>query len=254
MRVPVPTLQRRGQGTRALHVVLQYVVRHRPNMVLLENVARFSMGKHKEAFDLVLKRLCSIGVYEVHHNIVNTLDHGVAQNRRRLFIVCIKRCMMQKPFSWPPISSRRASLSECYDRDHRRVIIKMQNIETQIISGNTSAENLRLGFKRIQKLGKTPKNVDAIIDIGSSPKFAQCKIGHAPTLTHSRCKTRGYYATRLMRRLSVSEMMRLQGMEPCRLDTNGISDTDMGGITGNAMSVNVVTRILKKMLESIGMD
>ena len=54
-----------------------------------------------------------------------------------------------------------------------------------------------------------------------------------------------------MRRLSVSEMIRLQGMDPRRLDTTGIRDTDMGGIVGNAMSVNVAMHILKKMLESI---
>ena len=58
-----------------LHVLLQYVARHRPNMVLLENVEAFSRGKHKEAFELVLKRLRDFGVYEVNHNIVNTLDH-----------------------------------------------------------------------------------------------------------------------------------------------------------------------------------
>ena len=229
-----------------LHVVLQYVTCHRPNMVLLENVPRFSMGKHKEAFDLVLSKLRKVGEYEVYHKIINTLDHGVAQHRRRLFIVCIKRCMMQAPFSWPPNCPQPASLSDFYDRDHRRVIIKMQSIEPEIIACATSARNLSRGFKYIQKkCGKVPKNVDAVIDIGSSPIFSQCKIGHAPTLTHSRCKSRGYYATRLM--------TRLQGMDPGLLFTNGISDTDMGGIVGNAMSVNVVTRILKKMLESMGM-
>ena len=234
-----------------LHVLLQYVARHRPNMVLLENVEAFSRGKHKEAFELVLKRLRDFGVYEAHHNIVNTLDHGVAQHRRRVFIVCIKRSMMQKPFSWPQSLPHQASLSGCYDRDRSRVIIKMQSIEAHATSHNTSVENLHRGFKKIQKLGKVPKKVDAIIDIGSSPRFAQCAIGYSPTLTYSRCKDRGYYATRLMRRLSVSEMIRLQGMDPRRLDTTGIRDTDMGGIVGNAMSVNVATRILKKMLESI---
>ena len=235
-----------------LVVVLDYIRQHQPGMVLLENVAGFLRAPHKEAFESTMKGLRSSGTYHVHHQILNTRDHGVAQQRRRLYIVGIKKSLTKTPFKWPAADSAAPFLSKCYDRDRCGVVIKNAEICPDIKATETKANALCKAFKAIRKMGETPKEIDAIVDIGASLRFATCQVGYAPTLTRTRCASHGYYATRLMRCLTTSEMMRLQGVAPKRLQTKGIAYTQMGAIIGNAMSVNVVQRILDEMLKSIG--
>eukprot|EP00973_Karenia_brevis_P030926 4265061-Karenia_brevis.AAC.1 len=59
----------------------------------------------------------------------------------------------------------------------------------------------------------------------------------------------------IWRRLSVSEMVRLQGASPERLAPamKRISKAQLGKICGNAMSVSVVKAILKMLLPSVGL-
>ena len=60
----------------------------------------------------------------------------------------------------------------------------------------------------------------------------------------------GYFSTSLQRKLSVQELMRLQGANPRTLKTEGVSRTTLGHMAGNAMSVNVVAKVLEQALLS----
>ena len=86
---------------------------------------------------------------------------------------------------------------------------------------------------KIMSSGKDPFECDYIGDIGSStPHFRE---GMAPTLTATRCKQRGYWSTKRFRRLSIPEMMRLQGADFTLLRgwEDVISENQMGEIVGN---------------------
>ena len=61
----------------------------------------------------------------------------------------------------------------------------------------------------------------------------------------------GYFSTMLQRRLSITELMRLQGCDPLDIDTRGIPRTRLGHIIGNAMSVNVAKLVLEQALKAI---
>ena len=55
-----------------------------------------------------------------------------------------------------------------------------------------------------------------------------------------------------MRKLSLSELMRLQGCDPKRFNTSGLTKTQLGSIIGNAMSVNVMEAVIEKAIKTIG--
>ena len=57
----------------------------------------------------------------------------------------------------------------------------------------------------------------------------------APTLTATRCSSHGYWSTKRFRRLSIPEMMRLQGADFVTLHgwEEVISERQMGEIVGN---------------------
>ena len=61
----------------------------------------------------------------------------------------------------------------------------------------------------------------------------------------------GYFSSSLQRRLSIAELMRLQGCDPSDIDTTDIPRTKLGNIVGNAMSVNVVKLVLEQALKAI---
>lgn len=59
---------------------------HRPQFVLVENVAEFQQWVLYPAWELALQ---SLG-YTMTAYVVDAADHGVPQNRKRLFIVCAR--------------------------------------------------------------------------------------------------------------------------------------------------------------------
>ena len=71
-------------------------------------------------------------------------------------------------------------------------------------------------------------------------------------LTASRGKSGGFFCTALRRRLTPEECLRFQGFKMTRKtwEKHGLTACEMGGAAGNAMSVNVVQRILVNLLRA----
>jgi DNA (cytosine-5)-methyltransferase 1 len=67
--------------------------RHRPKMLLLENVKGFLGHDRGRTFAVVRATLEELG-YSVFHRVLNARDFGVPQNRERVYIVAIDRHSM----------------------------------------------------------------------------------------------------------------------------------------------------------------
>jgi len=59
----------------------------KPKYILLENVKGLTFKKHKPTFEKILSELKRIG-YDVVWKVLNTKNHGIPQNRERVFFVC----------------------------------------------------------------------------------------------------------------------------------------------------------------------
>ena len=75
-------------------------------------------------------------------------------------------------------------------------------------------------------------------------------LDRSPCLLKSRA--RGFYVSTLGRRMSIAEMCAFQGFPSLKADT--ISTAALGGMLGNAMSLNVVVRVVADALPSMGFD
>ena len=230
-------------------VLMQYIEELSPHIVVLENVANFPT-KHAAVCERLLRYFDDLGQYHVFHRVLNTVDYGVPQHRERFYLVLIKKRLLRLQFEWPHVTTPCPPLSKFWDRDSNGVIKKAKTIDPKLVQSATSGDNLVRAFKQIKKHHGKPKSVDAVIDIGCSPRFSTYKVGAAPTLTAGRCAARGYFSTSLQRKLSVPELMRLQGANPRTLKTEGASRTTLGRMAGNAMSVNVLAKVLKQALLS----
>lgn len=78
-----------------------YIDQRRPRLFILENVANLKDINGGADFRKILQELESIGDYNIHHQILSTLDHGIPQSRPRLFIVGIRKWHDDGSFHFP---------------------------------------------------------------------------------------------------------------------------------------------------------
>ena len=90
---------KKGRGKLFFDIV-RIARRHKPKIILLENVKNFE--KHDEGKTLlrVKAELNKIG-YKVFHQVLNASDYGVPQARKRIYIVAFRKDLGIKEFVFP---------------------------------------------------------------------------------------------------------------------------------------------------------
>ena len=107
-------------------------------------------------------------------------------------------------------------------------------------------------MSKLVALGLDPGTVDAIIDIDGSQTGVTLNL--CPCLTSSRCANRSYWSTLRTRQLTITDLMKLQGMDPSLFLgwDELISQRQMGGMIGNAMTLPIMYRIMRSLFISVG--
>lgn len=79
-----------GSGTRSslMYETLRIVEKLKPKYVIWENVKNLLSKKHRHNFDAYLERMSELG-YGNKYQVLNAKDHGIPQNRERVFTVSI---------------------------------------------------------------------------------------------------------------------------------------------------------------------
>ena len=120
----------------------------------------------------------------------------------------------------------------------------------EIQASKTVWENVNLAKKRIIERGGN-LNQPYVVDCDASKQKSICNYNFSPYLTRSRYK--GHWLIHKNRRMSVKEMMRLQGIDPSTFK-QVVSDSAMGQQLGNAMSVYVIEQILANALQAANLS
>ncbi len=240
-----------GRGQIIFHV-LHYISAKFPVSFILENVPGLVRGFPETLSGIVsfLRELRAPNdanaSYEVHWCLLDTSVHGgLPQHRPRLYIVGIRRSFMQRPFSWPGPASRSKVLSDvlgshCGDLDDVRAMAK------------TKRNNVLDGLTKLAQQGQDPQKTEAIIDCGGRRPCTM--VNMCPCLTRTRCGDMGYYSTKRLRLLTIKDMMMLQGVDPATFEgwEDVVSQRQMGSIIGNAMSQNIMERVMRGIFNSVG--
>ena len=80
--------------------IIRIAEHKQPKYMLLENVKGLTTKKFKDTFDKILSELDRIG-YDVHWKVLNTKDHGIPQNRERVWFVCFRKDLRRTNFNFP---------------------------------------------------------------------------------------------------------------------------------------------------------
>merc|ERR1719221_461590 len=117
-------------------------------------------------------------------------------------------------------------------------------------SSSTARRNVKTTLKVLTKRGLDPLRRAFVVDHDSSSHRFSWHQGFTPCLPGSRAA--GNWITNRGRRMTKLEMMRLQGVKKEGF-VQVVTDMQLGAQIGNAMSVNVLERLLVRVLPAAGL-
>ena len=208
-----------------MYQCIKVIKKKLPKVFILENVKNFKFIQKGEPFNYLIKQLKNIKntngklAYNVYHDILNTKDYGIPQNRERIFFIGIRKDIEREPYSTP----EKLLLRDLDDFILNKTICINENVPNTIM-------------KKLKKIN-FEKNYICCCDTYGYMKNI------SPTLTLSGCKY--MYHTTYNRYLSSKECLLLQGFDSNFI--NIVGDVNLCKQIGNSMSVNVLKALIEKI-------
>ena len=228
---------------------MKYVQAQKPRLVIFENVIGLTHKKFKPVLGGILKSFQSLG-YTAHHNVLNSRDYGVPQDRRRVIIVAIRTdCIIaNRPFKWPdarPAPGISAALDPWVSTDKvgRLPLAPRQK------------DACRRAYKECYERGCDARVTPILVDIGSSRKFWVYGVNEAKTITRARGGDGGPWISTRGRQTTTRELIKLQGFTNADVpwEDVGITRRQVGQLLGNAVTVDTIGCVLAEALWSSGL-
>ena len=241
----------RGRGNLAV-ASLRYIKQHKPRLTIMENV-RGLPERHPATFAAIVSSLTRYG-YQVHHQVLNTRDHGVPQQRARIWLVAIRSDSITRPFEFPSSVPLKYSAEECL-LPFTPSTDEQKRLPPKGGKTNRSRELVKLAYTKNLALGIDPSTHLIFTDIDCSLKFNNFTVGYLPCMTATRASSCGWWVSTRGRRITLSELFGFHGVDERDVPWReaGVSATQMGHMLGNTMSLNVCERVLSRALWSAGL-
>ena len=198
----------------------------KPKYFILENVRGLLSNDKGKTWKTIWEALNKLQGYAIDWKILNTKDYGIPQNRERLFIVGRKG---STPFNWPSSVPLVRKLSEYVDTENRK---RKQYSETReaYIKKYSSHVFLDLCWVSMDNRRKQKMRLGT--------EIASCICASSNIV----CLYDG-----LHRDATREELLQLQGFQDDFKQV--VSKTQIIKQIGNSMSVNVLEKIVKSLIE-----
>jgi len=205
--------------------IARIVREKQPRLLLLENVKGLLSHDKGATFYTIIATLDELG-YDLQWQVLNSKNHGVPQNRERVFIIGHLRGT-SRPQVFPlgeesqkDIRRTGEEVSYCIDSNYHKGTNTLKKSRRQLVGGS---QGMR------------------VYDTNGTSTTIASEAGGLGAKT-------GLYQTSdlKIRRLTPTECERLQGFPDGW--TEGVSDTQRYKTLGNAVTVNVIRDICNKLL------
>lgn len=219
----------------------------RPKTFVFENVERFTSFQKGEHFQAMLSRLHEMSCYEVHYSMLNSKDCGVPQNRKRLFLVGIRKDCIKRKFEWP---AKVTCTTRCVD-------LLDTNIDSKKYKAYPSHES------RLSRL-EFAKDVEGILNLNSVGLHASWYHKKGLKMPHPArndiCPTMpftppGLYCNHEERVLTGIECLRLMGFRKGELLLPAyLKETNLKRLCGNSIVVSCIEQVFRSILWTLAID
>ncbi len=132
----------------------------------------------------------------------------------------------------------------------------MTALESMLPVNEKAKDHVLKALRHAAKQGVEISKSRIVVDIGASSKFAHYSVDQFPTITSTRAVGCDWWIADLGRRVTTSELMFLQGFEKGSVDyvAAKVSEQRVRHMVGNAMSMNILERLLPRLLSSVGIQ
>jgi DNA (cytosine-5)-methyltransferase 1 len=210
---------------------LDYIKHQKPKFVILENVVGILSINKGETFKNIIASLENEG-YDVYWDVLNAVDYNVPQNRKRVYIVCIKICIKKDIkdkhntiFTFPKKLLKTKTLLEIVDHsDEEKHPLPPRAIKSGLMD-------------RIPK-----DSVFIDLSLQGRTNFSNSHISSPCILRKS-----DIYCVPKQRRANIKELLALQGFPTDFKQV--VSTSELKKQIGNSMCVKVVEEIVKEILK-----
>ncbi|MEE1884379.1 DNA (cytosine-5-)-methyltransferase [Pedobacter flavus] len=207
------------RGTLFFHIANIIKVK-KPKSFILENVKQLVGHDSGNTLKVIMKTLKDLG-YSAKYSVLNALDYGLPQKRERIIIVGHKDPIL---FSYPSPIRPFKPLVEILEK----------NVDKKYFASDYIREKRKQAHQSSYKISIWHENKSG--NISSYPYSCALRSG----ASHS------YLLVNGERRLTPREMFRLQGFPETYKITK--SDSQAKKQAGNAVPVNMVRAVIKKLL------
>ena len=220
---------------------------HKPEVIFCENVKNLVSHDRGRTFKVIKGALEEIG-YKVFHQVLNSKDFGVPQNRERIYIVAFREDIAPDNFVFPAGESyRETSLGEILDPSPIPSKYYLSDVYLQTLR-NHKARHAAKG----NGFGYVIRDLDGIagtIVCGGMGKERNLIIDNREHSMVPTTKIKGEINKEDVRKMTPREWARLQGFpEDFKLS---LADTHLYKQMGNSVTVPVIKEIaaqIKKYL------
>ena len=215
--------------------IARIVREKQPRLLLLENVKGLLSHDQGRTFTTIISTLDELG-YDLQWQVLNSKNHGVPHHRERVFIIGHLRGT-RRPEVFPFGEANNKSIEKVVNRSQCNTIAQLNqpthsNDRVYGTDGISPTLNTMQGGNR-QPFIKNPKMMNYKKDYENSVAITATSYKEPPVVN-------------AIRRLTPTECERLQGFPDGW--TEGVSDTQRYKTLGNAVTVNVIRDIMKKLL------
>lgn len=228
---------------------IEYIKQRTPKAAVLECAPTLLTQKKFENNRKQFIRLIEDAGYEVHHGLLRTDEHGLPQTRVRFYLVAIKLSAKRRMFNWPKPLNKTVPLESIIRG------AKVTTLKGMLPDNPREKEHVLAALRAAATCGVQLKNSRIIVDIGGTSQFAHYTVDEFPTITATRAVSFAFWVADLGRRVTLDELVMLQGFDPASFATRKdakITDARLAHMVGNAMSCNVLERLLPRVLDSVG--
>lgn len=175
---------------------LAYIGMERPKVAVIENVKGL-LVKHRCIFDKFVTDFKNKG-YTVFWEVMNTMSHGLPQNRPRVYFVGFRSDLRVAAFEFPTPLKAHVPIER---------ILRPGNFGPEFTpkSHSNAKSRLREARRALKSKGVDVEATPVFVDVGASKRFAIFTVGYCPCITYSRGSQRGYYVTSLKRKLTLED-------------------------------------------------
>lgn len=233
----------RSRGTLFADVV-RICDKVRPKVIFCENVKGLVQHDKGNTFRVIVGAFEEIG-YRVFHQVLNSKDFGVPQNRERIYIVCFRNDIAPDEFEFPTGGNSAVTI---------RDILQDAPVPTKYYLSDTYLASLRRHKARHEAKGNgfgyCIRDLDGIAGTcvcGGMGRERNLIVDGRPHSMVPTTRIKGHVNQEDIRKMTPREWARLQGYPDTFVLP--LSDTHSYKQLGNTVTVSVIQAIAEKIRE-----